>query len=219
MDTFSLIVLDHMIIHWSLVCILSVIDLYLLINDCWDTYKLSDRAYPEKPLDIIYQILFNQFFVLIPIIYLFSDLFSVEGGLFEYSNIYKIPISLLCIDFLFYYSHVLFHSTWLSKYHSIHHQWNGSFVISTFHCSPYEMAFVNIFPLIFSGLFAGLNFRTMRLLHILSLQNTMIVAHGGYKCFGEGFHELHHKYRNCNYGIFGFLDKFHGTYMQPVDPN
>jgi sterol desaturase/sphingolipid hydroxylase (fatty acid hydroxylase superfamily) len=73
------------------------------------------------------------------------------------------------------------------------------------------MALVNVFPLLASGIILGLNFQTMRVWHIVAVSNTIIVAHGGYTCFGRSAHDIHHLYKTCNYGIFGFLDKAHGT--------
>jgi len=202
------LIFDHLIVHWSICIFLLSIDTYLYISNKWDSYKLSNRLFPVNILDVIYQVLFNQIFITLPIIYVFMDIFP-EGSLFELSNIYKIPVTLLSIEILFYYSHVLLHSNMFWKYHRIHHKWSGPSVISTLYCHPVEQIICNISPLILSGLISGLNINTMRLWHIVALSNTLISGHGGYKFFGN-FHDLHHKYKNCNYGI---LDKFHRSYL------
>jgi methylsterol monooxygenase len=199
-----------MIVHWSICSFLFLFDSYLYISNKWVQYKLNNTLFPVNLIDVVNQVLFNQIFVTFPIIYLFINLFP-EGSLFELSNIYKIPITLLSIEFLFYYSHVILHF-YFPKYHSIHHEWTQPCVISTLYCHPIEQVISNILPLILSGLISGLNINTMRAWHVLALSNTLISAHGGYKFFGN-FHDLHHKYKNCNYGIFGMLDKFHKTYL------
>ena len=211
MSNFYTIFSDHLLLHWSLCSVISVIDLYIYITDQQNTYKLSNRTLPDNPLIIAKGVLINQFCVLLPILYLCGDLFT-QGSVFTLSNLYKIPIPLLITEILFYYSHVLFNSYYFWKYHSVHHASTGPYALCTFYCHPLEMALVNITPLLVSGLITGLNFQTMRLWHIVAVTNTVVVAHGGFKVFGNKFHDLHHRYKNCNYGLFEILDKAHGTY-------
>jgi sterol desaturase/sphingolipid hydroxylase (fatty acid hydroxylase superfamily) len=210
MSNFYTIISDHLCLYWSLCVVLSVIDSYIFLTNQMGKYKLSNRSFPENAITVVREVLINQFFVVLPIMYMFVDFFP-EGSLWDISNIYKIPLTMLVMEFLFYYIHVLFHSRHFWKYHSLHHKWTGPQSISTFHCHPIEMALVNVFPLLASGIILGLNFQTMRVWHIVAVSNTIIVAHGGYTCFGRSAHDIHHLYKTCNYGIFGFLDKAHGT--------
>lgn len=212
MSNFITIFSDHLLLYWSLCYVIALIDLYICIRNQQSTYKLSNWTLPENPLIIAKDVLINQFCVLLPIVYMCADFFP-QGSLFEPSNLYKIPITLLLTEILFYYTHVLFHSYYFWKYHSVHHTSTGPYALCTFYCHPLEMALVNIAPLVVSALVAGLNFQTMRLWHMVAVTNTVVVAHGGFKVFGNKFHDLHHQYKNCNYGLFEILDKAHGTYV------
>jgi len=211
MSAFYILAFDHIFIHWTLCMVLSIVDLYIYFTGQNDQFKASFRTVPENPVLVAKQVLINQFFVVCPIMYLSVDFFP-QGSLWELSNIYKIPLTMLFTEFLFYYTHILFHSYYFWQFHQIHHTSTGPYALCTFHCHPLEMALVNVFPILISAVLAGLNFQTMRLWHMVALSNTIVVAHGGYKCFSPNPHDLHHKYRNCNYGIFGFLDNIHGTY-------
>jgi sterol desaturase/sphingolipid hydroxylase (fatty acid hydroxylase superfamily) len=214
MSGFYIIAVDHICLHWSIFIITSVIDFYIYVVNGWDKFKNENRVFPNVNFsDVVNTILTNQFFVLLPMVYLSVDLFP-KGSLTDVSNFYKIPVTMLVTEFLFYYIHVLFHSGSFWKYHVTHHEWTGPSSISTFHCHPLEMALLNVFPVLGGAVIAGLNFDTMRVWHMIAVANTMVFAHGGYRCFGRSEHDLHHEYKTCNYGLFGFLDKIHGTYLR-----
>jgi sterol desaturase/sphingolipid hydroxylase (fatty acid hydroxylase superfamily) len=203
---FYTLLYDHLILHWSLFLITISIDFYIFLINQWNKYKLLESNYPVGLKQTIINVLYNEVFILVPSLYLFSAIMKddkefLEGELIIIDNLYKIPIVFIVMDFLFYFMHRLFHSKYLYKYHSIHHQLTGPNTASTFYCHPLEMLFVNILPLLLSILICRVNFLTARFIHFVSVSNTMIVAHGGYKYFNNNSHDLHHKYRNCNYGL------------------
>jgi len=211
---FYTLLYGHLILHWSLFLITVSIDFYILKNK-WNKYKLLGANYPIDLNQTIINVLYNEVFILVPSLYLFSTIMKddkefLEGELIIIDNLYKIPMVFIVMDFIFYLMHRLFHSKYLYKYHSIHHQWTGPNTASTFYYHPLEMLFVNILPLLLSILICRVNFFTARFIHFISVSNTMIVAHGGYKYFNNHSHDLHHKYRNCNYGIL-ITDRLFGT--------
>ena len=215
MFMFYTLLYDHLILHWLLFLITISIDFYIFIINQWNKYKLLESNYPFGLKQTIINVLFNEVFILVPSLYLFSSIMKddnefLEGELIMIDNLYKIPLVFIIMDFIFYFMHRLFHSKYLYKYHSMHHQWTGPNTASTFYCHPLEMLFVNILPLLSSIMICRVNFITARFIHFVSVSNTMIVAHGGYKYFNNKTHDLHHKYRNGNYGIL-IMDRLFNT--------
>ena len=215
MSVFNTLLYDHLILHWTLFTITALIDFYLFLMASWNEYKLLETNYTIGLTQTIGNILCNEVFILLPSLYFFSAIMEdneefLKGNLIIIDNLYKIPLVFIIMDFIFYIVHRLFHSKYLYKYHSIHHQWKGPNTASTFYCHPLEMLFVNILPLLSSIMICKLNFTTVRFIHFVSVSNTMVVAHGGYKYFNNKKHDLHHKYRNGNYGIL-IMDRLFGT--------
>ena len=215
MFVFYTLLYDHLILHWTLFTITTLIDFYLFIINQWNEYKLLETNYTIGLTQTIGNILCNEVFILAPSLYFFSVIMEnneefLKENLIIIDNLYKILLVFVIMDFIFYIAHRLFHSKYLYKYHSIHHQWTGPNTASTFYCHPLEMLFVNILPLISSIMICRVNFITARFIHFVSVSNTMIVAHGGYKYFNNKTHDLHHKYRNGNYGIL-IMDRLFDT--------
>lgn len=206
-------VFDHLVIHWGICLILLYTDVYLLVSDRWSEYKKQEKKIPDSTLNILGRVLFNQFFVTIPMIWITANFFPYEeGSIFFIDNIRKICTAFLILEFLFFYSHQLFHTKYLyQKIHKIHHRWTAPICLSATYAHPVEHLLSNVLPVILSGKLAGLNFTMARLWHIFTLSNTLIVAHGGY-AYGGNMHDLHHEKFNCNYGAIGLLDYLHGTY-------
>lgn len=204
---------DHLLTHWGICLLLLTIDTFLYKNHLWYSYKLRDLVLPDTPFNIISLVLFNQFCIAFPVFYLIGEL--KEGSFFVLENLYKIPMTFILHETMFYYLHRLFHTSFLYKrIHYLHHRWKNPWAISATYAHPIEHLFVNILPIVTSGLLANLNFTTMRVWHIFALFNTLISAHGGYKVFNRGkgsMHDLHHYEFNCNYGAIGLLDTLHET--------
>jgi sterol desaturase/sphingolipid hydroxylase (fatty acid hydroxylase superfamily) len=202
-------IVDHMVVHWSICITLMCFDTYIYFTGKWEKYKLPNRNAPVGFVEAITQVLLNQIFVTAPLMYMFVDF--PEGSIFDLSNLYRIPLAMLAMDVLFFYSHWILHIPYLyGRIHKMHHLWTGPCAISALYCHPIEQAVSNALPIIFSGMIAGLNFPTMRMWHVFILINSLAFSHGGYKN-GDEMHDLHHSLRNCNYGTLGILDWLHGT--------
>lgn len=209
MNQNSIHILDNFISYWGTCLLLFLYD-KIVHNKIFSGKKVYHL--PDSLSKIFLIVLFNQAVVTFPIFFLIKDIYEGDG-LFEISNLYKFPLVLLVHEFMFYYLHYFLHTPYLfTKIHHIHHRWRYPIAISTFYTHPLEQLFVNVLPIVISGLICNLNFSTMRFWHIFSILNSTILAHGGFDYKGRtSFHDIHHKNIKYNYGTIGFFDKLNKT--------
>lgn len=212
-DTFLTHVKDHLFTYWTTLFLTFFYDFHLSFSaGQWHQRKLNPRRVPDSWQSIFKIVLLNQFCVTFPTFYLVDSWFPDES-IWDWRNFYKLPTAVLAVEVLFYYSHRILHIPYLYKrIHKIHHRWTSPMSISTTYCHPIEHFVANLMTIILAGYIAGLSHSALRVWHIFSLLNAMIVAHGGYRWpFYNNMHDLHHVRFECNYGVLGVLDDIHGT--------
>lgn len=126
-------------------------------------------------------------------------------------------------DWGFYWSHRLFHSSWLYRnIHKKHHNYVGSIGFAAEHAHPIEQIFANTLPSIGGCMLAGVHPWVFWCWLTTRLQQTY-EAHSGY-CFAgtwlhkigltradsAAFHDFHHSNNTGNFGAT-YLDHFFGT--------
>jgi sterol desaturase/sphingolipid hydroxylase (fatty acid hydroxylase superfamily) len=204
---------DDLVLFWSLVTFTILLDKWLDKTGLWKYFKHTKKpnAWPDSATYIGMTILFNQFFILGGIM-LTAEIWgfhSRSGTIWEWSNLYRFPIAVLTEEILFFYAHVLLHTSWFyENVHKIHHSWVYPSGIAAYHCHPIEHAICNVIPVLVAGWVANLSFETARLWHFISVISA-ILSHSGYVMFS--FHYLHHVNYYINYGVIGWMDNWHGT--------
>lgn len=200
-------ILDDIIAYWGTCLFLFLIDKVFFNKRYYDL--------PTSLTKIFSVVLLNQVFITFPIFYFMNDTYTGDG-LFEISNLYKFPLVLVFHEIMFYHAHFLLHNRFLFRHiHYLHHEWRYPLAISTIYTHPLEQLFVNVLPIVLSGLIIDLNFSTLRFWHIFSILNSLVLAHGGYSYKGStSFHDIHHKKLNCNYGTIGLLDFIYKTFSE-----
>ena len=195
---------DHLTLHW-----LAIASVWL-VESCVSYMMQRATGTQSQPTRqtgqaVIKQVIINQL-CSAPVLICLNEQFE-PGPLLDYKNIIKVPLCIVITEVIFYYTHQLFHLTWLSRFHVKHHSQSPS-TAATFYCHPVEMIALNIAPLALGAMFAGLNWSTMRLLHAAAMINTMLYSHSEYS---DGPHTAHHHNVGKNFGIMGWLDMMHNT--------
>ncbi|XP_005184217.2 fatty acid hydroxylase domain-containing protein 2-like [Musca domestica] len=180
----------------------------------------------KRLIEGILNVLMNQTVVGIPMYFvLYHTLFKVRCNttpIRELPTLQKVLFDIVVVsileEFYFYYIHRLMHHKSIYKYvHKKHHEWTAPIAAITFYCHPLEHIFLNLIPVSLSFALVRSHVFTVWLFLTLAILNSM-ADHSGYSFPRSGssirYHDLHHSKFNYNYGMFGWLDKLHGTYRE-----
>ena len=131
--------------------------------------------------------------------------------------ILSFPMLLLIHDFYFYCIHRLMHHPKLFKHvHAVHHRSHNPTQFAAFSFHPIE-AFLEV-GIISIVLLIPIN-RYVLVLFSFSILFINIFGHLGFELYGKNFlktflgkvintsthHNMHHKYANCNYGLYSII--------------
>jgi len=159
----------------------------------------------------IYRVLFqNMFYTFFGQFLLFT---IIPYGIFDPQFLlYRILISLLLVEIVFFYSHKILHHPYFYKYHRIHHEFIQPCSSSAMYCHPIEAVFCNQLSVTLGPAITGMSTESLLLWTIFCAINT-IKAHSGmsFSYFNSKYHDIHHKKRNVNFGFLFLCDIFHGT--------
>ncbi|KAM8900171.1 fatty acid hydroxylase domain-containing protein 2 isoform 5-T5 [Spinachia spinachia] len=117
-------------------------------------------------------------------------------------------------ELMFYYSHRLFHQPSLYKrFHKQHHEWTAPIGIVCIYAHPLEHMISNMLPVALGPVVLASHLTTTSLWLCMALISTTI-SHCGYHLPflpSPEFHDFHHLRFNQCFGVFGVLDRLHGT--------
>lgn len=137
-----------------------------------------------------------------------NDMSYIFPSLFELVS--RIFLAICAMDIMFYTAHYYAHSQALyGKFHKIHHEWTSPVAVSAHYNHYAEHVVINFLIPSLSSIIAGCNFTTMWIYYLIS---TLVVTatHSGYWPANAVKHDNHHKYFNCEYGVF-IMDYLMGT--------
>jgi len=163
----------------------------------------------------------NYAFVSLPLGFAFSVLRAVApGGAWPAWDspvpgplVWAVHLSafVLVEEVCFFHVHRLMHSGRLyALTHKLHHTWTQPVAVSAVYCTPFEMAFQNVIPVLLGPHLMRSHPRVILAWAVFVVLNTTVV-HSGYAALSDGKHDLHHQHSDCNFGVLGLFDRIHGT--------
>jgi len=131
--------------------------------------------------------------------------------------VWQVVICILVEEILFYYSHRLLHiPSFYQKIHKIHHQFRAPIGMASEYAHPLEFFISSIVPIMVGPLLLKTHIVTAWIWFSIAIVGT-ISHHCGYTfpwlvgSMNPTFHDYHHFTFHANYGLLGWLDKFHST--------
>ncbi|CAN9501152.1 unnamed protein product [Ophioblennius macclurei] len=175
---------------------------------------------PDKLRHAVKTVFFNQIFISAPMVVICYHLMSWKGNpcgpqlpTFHWA-LTELAVFSIVEEVMFYYSHRVFHHPRLYKhFHKQHHEWTAPIGIVSIYAHPLEHVISNTLPVVIGPVLLGSHLTTASMWYCLALISTTI-SHSGYHLPllpSPEYHDFHHlKFNQC-FGVFGVLDRLHGT--------
>ena len=121
--------------------------------------------------------------------------------------------SMVVLGFWFYYAHKIAHCRW--AYLTVH-KFTHPYAMTGVYCSLTEMIFINTAAVILGPILTGMC-TDITIIWIVVIAINITASHSGIVIpyIGNGSCNVHRRWLNKNFGIFGLLDQIHGTYLVP----
>uniref|UniRef100_A0ACB8EIP0 Uncharacterized protein n=3 Tax=Sphaerodactylus townsendi TaxID=933632 RepID=A0ACB8EIP0_9SAUR len=178
---------------------------------------LIDRA---KLFNVIRTVLFNQFFITLPMLMLMLPILKRRGDPCSLSLptfhwfLLELAVYVILQEISFYYIHRLIHHPLLFKHiHKKHHEWTAPVSIVSIYAHPVDHIISNMVPLQIGPVLLGSHVTSIMAWLSLAVLNSTVVHSGYHLPFlpPPEFHDYHHLTFNHCYGNLGIMDHLHGT--------
>jgi len=113
-------------------------------------------------------------------------------------------LNIVAGDLWFYSLHRLLHHPLFYWLHKQHHEVIHPVGVLSLYAHPFDAIIVNMGSMLFLHLWIQFSFFQMFLIGTVATVSTIINSHTGRGQYG---HQIHHLYRNCNYGLGVFMDR------------
>ena len=125
-------------------------------------------------------------------------------------TIFDLVASYILMDFIYYVTHRILHmELFYAKYHKKHHEITAPVGLAATYLTFVDF-YSNILSIYLPPILLSADKTTFTLWVIISTLNTVFIGHCGFSPIAV-FHDNHHKYFNCNYGVGVFADRLFGT--------
>ena len=174
-------------------------------------YKIQDTKIDWQKYKVFgLGVLTNELLLSLPLAFLL-DFYNLDLKLLDVNIFLQLPLIIILHDFIFYHFHRICHSKLLFRFHKEHHKLVVPVAIGGLYAGPIEHIFINTLPAFIPPKIINANYFVETLWIILATIN-VVMAHSGYKNFGDD-HDLHHRKKNINFGLGLYIcDRLYGTY-------
>lgn len=130
---------------------------------------------------------------------------------------FQLAVVLLVQEVMFFYSHRWLHENkkMYSRVHKLHHTWTAPISVVAIYAHPFEHVVSNLLPPFAGIVLVRAHVATLFIHTIVGIMHTQAVHSGYFFCDDNGMHDEHHRKFNVNYGVFGILDWYYGSYVLP----
>lgn len=201
----------YFITYWMTSALCYVCDRYLNKKYKLQNKEINLGKYHNSAKYVLYLQLISfipTISVMYPVLYYVNiDLSWKYPGIIN--SLYKLILTTLIFDLLFYIGHRSLHTKLLYKYHKRHHEWTAPVGVVAHYADILEFFVVDILLAAISPVIAGCN-SLLSCIWIVIASFMVIITHSGYDLFCVKSHDEHHEKFNCNYGIL-FTDHIFNT--------
>ncbi len=196
----------------------------------WCTYFCVAPLFPssmqkirgiEPPTDIFSTLVLNTIAS-----FLFLPFVSFIPVVWDCHFLLKIPLAIILAECWFYYIHRLFHTKRLYPFHKKHHYFIQPYGLVALYCSVPEMLLANQLTVALPMRLLNYSPEWILFFSVVAALN-VVKGHASLQQIFPSFlrkhplfdglvsseiHDIHHTVMRYNFGLFEFLDKFHGTF-------
>jgi len=128
-----------------------------------------------------------------------------------------VTVWLLVQEVTFFYVHRWLHENkkMYARIHKLHHTWTAPISVVAIYAHPFEHVVSNLLPPFAGIVLVRAHVSTLFIHTIVGIIHTQAVHSGYFFCDDNGMHDEHHRSFNVNYGVFGILDWYYGSYVLP----
>ena len=139
---------------------------------------------------------------------IFVNWYGVEFSWIK--TIFDLVASYILMDFFYYATHRILHmEKFYQRFHKKHHEITAPVGLTATYLTFVDY-YSNILSIYLPPIILSSDRFTIILWIIISTMNTVFIGHSGYSPLAS-FHDNHHKYFNCNYGVGILADRIFGS--------
>ena len=162
----------------------------------------SSREWTHAVALSLFNLLVSSWVVMLPVHHFMKSYPVPESNPIHIpTELMKFFLCFIIVETWFYITHYALHMpVFYSRIHKIHHRFKAPVAVASMYAHPVEFILGNLLGVVFGPLLTQCHPITS----YIWICNALIAtggSHSGYKMFFAEFHDQHHEYFDCNYGV------------------